>query len=644
MVVADLAEVAHRQRGPDLLVLGELEHVGQGLAARGPPELGQLVDLQPVGAAARREEQDVGVGRRHEQAIDEVGLAGLHPLHALATAALRPVLGQRIALDVAGVGHGHDHVLLDDQVLRRETLHRLADLGPARVAELLLDLAQLVDHDLADALVAAEQILQIRNLGADFLELVEDPLALHRGQRTQSHFQDGVGLALRELEAGHQLLAGRRRVRRVADDRDHLVEVLEGDREAEDLHERVLVAAASLNEVDGGKAWQKIAADLRSSGADRRLALLDALHDVEVVGPAAIEALEKCALGTKDWRVVAMALRCLAFQDSEASPKALSRRKKHKRWQVRLAMAEALRGYRNREALDALVGLLGDAHLRVRRAAAESLTFLTGRDLGSSQKRWKSWLKEQGRDFAVPSRTEAKARRRVVATEDERYDRPRYYDIEIPSNRLVFVLDKSESMDWGPWDGAVDQVEEFLAAVGPTTSFALIEFAEDAKRWKKRAVPANKSSLKKGLGFLRRTKPHGPTNIIDALRLAMDLDDCDTIVLLSDGVPNRGDPSRPADILAALERENRHLRFEVHTVQLLIGRYIPHDAPADAEKQPLDEAEKQRRASLRERADANALGQFLSKLARRHGGFYTVAFGDRRVGPPGSGVRPTSDK
>ena len=92
VVVGALVEAAHRQRRAHALALGELEHVHERLAARGASELRQLVDLQPVHAAAGGEEQDVGVGRGDEEALDEVLLARLHALHALAAAALRAVL------------------------------------------------------------------------------------------------------------------------------------------------------------------------------------------------------------------------------------------------------------------------------------------------------------------------------------------------------------------------------------------------------------------------------------------------------------------------------------------------------------------------------------------------------------------------
>ena len=87
--------------------------------------------------------------------------------------------------------------------------------------------------------------------------LVLDLLALQRGEATQLHLEDRVGLDLREAEAGHQVLARASSTsadsRMVADDR---VEVVEGDLEAlEDVR-----PVARLLEVELGAPPHDLAA------------------------------------------------------------------------------------------------------------------------------------------------------------------------------------------------------------------------------------------------------------------------------------------------------------------------------------------------------------------------------------------------
>ena len=58
--------------------------------------------------------------------------------------------------------------------------------------------------------------------------------------------------------------------------------------------------------------------------------------------------------------------------------------------------------------------------------------------------------------------------------------------------------------------------------------------------------------IREAITFLHRKKPYGPTNVIGPLRRARETAELDAIVLLSDGLPNRGTPSKPHAILEAM--------------------------------------------------------------------------------------------
>ena len=130
-------ELLHGEHRGDLLAVFHRHEVGDRLALAAGADVGNLVDLEPVGAAAIREDHDVGVRRRDEQVADEVLVARAHADAALAAAALVPVGRDGGPLDVAGVGDGDRHVLFGDQVLDAQ-LAGLAfdDLGAAIVAVL----------------------------------------------------------------------------------------------------------------------------------------------------------------------------------------------------------------------------------------------------------------------------------------------------------------------------------------------------------------------------------------------------------------------------------------------------------------------------------------------------------------------------
>ena len=147
------ARLVLRQRHDrgDALAFFERQKVDQRLAARLRRGKRQPPDLLLVDLAARGEEQHRRVRVRDEELGDEILLARRHAGAALAAALLRPVLGERHALDVAGMADGDDHVLALDQVLVLEVEPALDDLGPARRRELVADRRQLVLDDRLDA-------------------------------------------------------------------------------------------------------------------------------------------------------------------------------------------------------------------------------------------------------------------------------------------------------------------------------------------------------------------------------------------------------------------------------------------------------------------------------------------------------------
>jgi len=62
--------------------------------------------------------------------------------------------------------------------------------------------------------------------------------------------------------------------------------------------------------------------------------------------------------------------------------------------EVRAAIATVLGNFREREAIDILVGMLRDADLHVREQAVSSLAWLTGEQLGDDAAAWESWWRD----------------------------------------------------------------------------------------------------------------------------------------------------------------------------------------------------------------------------------------------------------
>ena len=164
---------------------------------------------------------------------------------------------------------GDDHVLALDQVLVVHVRPALGELGAARRAELVAQQDQFVLDDLLDPRARAENVEIVGDLDADLVQLVGDLVAAERRQTLQPQLEDGARLLFGEvvravlvdavawivdqpdqrLDVGrrpaalHQLLARRLRVRRVADQVDHLVDIGDRDRQA-DQHMRPVARLA----------------------------------------------------------------------------------------------------------------------------------------------------------------------------------------------------------------------------------------------------------------------------------------------------------------------------------------------------------------------------------------------------------------
>ena len=152
------------------------------------------MNLQPVGAAAVRENHDVGVRRRDEEVADEILLARAHPNATLAAAALHAIGGDRRALDVAGVGDGNRHVFVGDQVLDAEFATLVDDVVRRSSPNRSRIVLQLVDDELDQQLVAREDRAQALDRLHQLGELVDNLLPLQPGQPLELHVEDRLRL------------------------------------------------------------------------------------------------------------------------------------------------------------------------------------------------------------------------------------------------------------------------------------------------------------------------------------------------------------------------------------------------------------------------------------------------------------------
>ncbi|GAA4953418.1 hypothetical protein GCM10023238_19800 [Streptomyces heliomycini] len=172
------------------------------------------------------------VGGGHEEVVDDVVFLELRAAHPLAAALLGPVVVGLGALDVAAARDRDDDVLLGDQVLDGHVALVGDQLRLAVVAVLLDERGQLLADDAALADRGGEDLVVLADLRLEFVVLLDDLLALQGGQAAQLHLEDGVGLDVVDLQEVHQAPARDLHGVTAPDQRDDLVDGIQGLQQA----------------------------------------------------------------------------------------------------------------------------------------------------------------------------------------------------------------------------------------------------------------------------------------------------------------------------------------------------------------------------------------------------------------------------
>ena len=241
---------------------------------------------------------------------------------------------------------------------------------------------------------------------------------------------------------------------------------------------------------------------------------------------------------------------------------------------VREEAATSFRHARTRDPVPLLIARMSHEPLRLRAAIAETLDKLCGLDLGCDPQIWKDWLTTvRGTGSFDPAEVVGRvaSRRRYEVS---------WYGIPILSDRIIFVIDVSGSMDSaGGRDAktrlmlAQEELIGVLRKLDSTTRFNILAFSWSCQAFRRRGlVKASPATVGEAVRFVSRLKAGGGTNTFDALRQAFDDgEDVDTIYLLSDGTPTVGQHVVQERIVALLDGWNRLRGIRIHTVALLVG-------------------------------------------------------------------------
>jgi hypothetical protein len=210
--------------------------------------------------------------------------------------------------------------------------------------------------------------------------------------------------------------------------------------------------------------------------------------------------------------------------------------------------------------------------VRVRDEFADALHELTGIDFGPEHARWAAWLADEAERFEPPQRP-VKRRR---TTEPSGSTAAHLLDLPIDSDHVVFVVDCSHSMNdplafggkRSKRDVLNDSFERVVARLPEPSWMNLIPFGTEPEPYRPASFRATRAARSAVVKALAKRAPDGRTNIFDALALALDDREADTVVLVTDGAPSAGRHTARTAFLEATTELNRFHLARVHTVEI----------------------------------------------------------------------------
>ena len=198
---------------------------------------------------------------------------------------------------------------------------------------------------------------------------------------------------------------------------------------------------------------------------------------------------------------------------------------------------------------------LGDAVL-------DELRALSGLRHSSDPRPWLEWVQALPADWRAEDRT---------GRDDDSSRAPadgtvaRLAGLPVPTGRVAFLIDMSGSM-WNQDSSGrtmkdlVDvELARCLEALPEETQFNVYPYATEPTAWEKKLVPATKRFRERAIADFVDCRLRGKGNLWDAVQLALEDEDVESILLFTDGAPTGG-PRWNADLMVDLLLEQGRVR------------------------------------------------------------------------------------
>ena len=304
--------------------------------------------------------------------------------------------------------------------------------------------------------------------------------------------------------------------------------------------------------------------------------------------PQASEALVK-TLGSGDFRLVMAAADIASMAKDRGFLEPLmnltKRREYAQRYGFRRCVVDAVAKYPDKTAIDFLVDRLEQSDGQLKYEMALNLQKMTGKDFGGIATDWRSWWQKNRDDFVFSSRVQASQSVALkVAPKPIPWDEPRpsFYGMTIYAKRVVFVIDRSGSMNSTVNSEtrlakAQQELQKAIKALTESDHFNIVAFDDRMEVFQTKLVQATDGNKLDGIRFGYGLQPRGDTACYEPLKMGLDAsNDLELMLFLSDGEPNAGALVDPQAIVVAIANHNLTQRTTINT--LGIDARFAHEA------------------------------------------------------------------
>jgi hypothetical protein len=263
----------------------------------------------------------------------------------------------------------------------------------------------------------------------------------------------------------------------------------------------------------------------------------------------------------------------LAEHSDATSGEALGAALSDKRPEVLRAAVAAIKKRKETEAVPGLIDLLERLRKKpdmlLLNEVNTALADITGRYFEAIEDWRKFWEVKKGSFRPGTGDALPAGAKKTGERDGDGSKAPTFFGTEVRSERLVFVIDTSGSMEGDRLAKCKEQLKGCIKGLSPRSRFTLVSFSHTMKVWSPKLMAANPKNKERAYGFVDGLKASGNTFTLTALMNGFEVEGADAMVLLSDGMPtetdNKGETITDATILEKVDGENRFKKWRIDT-------------------------------------------------------------------------------